>query len=317
MYTAFVATGIVSLWLGRKFFKGPYYNGNERLDGKTVVITGCNTGIGKETALDLSKRGARVVMACRNLDLANIAANDLKVKNPAANLSVCQLDLADLSSVRKCAQEIMEKEKRLDILINNAGVMVCPEMKTKDGFEMQIGVNHFGHFLFTNLLLKMIKASAPARIVTVSSYAHTQGKIDLEDINFEKKPYSRIGAYCQSKLANVLFSNELARRLKGTGVTCYSLHPGTVATDLPRHVNDMLGPLKYLFAAMGLYFIKTPESGAQTTIMCAVDESLAEESGQYYEDCHKSKPIQVANDEELANKFWKFSEEAVSLEIES
>ena len=161
--------------------------------------------------------------------------------------------MSSLKSIRECCKEINSKEKSIDILINNAGIMMCPEMKTEDGFEMQIGTNHFGHFLFTNLLLDKIKKSTPARIVTVSSIAHNEGHIDLDDIHFERRPYGILVAYQQSKLANILFSRELAKRLKGSGVTTYTLHPGVIDTDLFQHVEDKFGPLKSIIGFLGYY----------------------------------------------------------------
>lgn len=206
------------------------------------------------------------------------------------------------------------QEPIINVLINNAGVMMCDEMKTEDGFEMQIGTNHFGHFLFTNLLLDKIKQSGPgSRIVTVSSLAHERGTIDLADLNYEKRGYSRIKAYQQSKLANVLFSNELARRLEGTGVTSNSLHPGAVKTDLGRHVEAKFGPLKYLVYALLFLFIKTPKDGAQTSIYCAVDQSLEKVSGKYFSDCKEKVAQPLARDEKLAKDLWDLSEKAVGL----
>lgn len=263
-----------------QYFKGGVCTSKKSLKGKTVVITGCNTGIGRETALDMSRRGARVVMACRNLDLANKAAADLKRETSGA-FEVYKLDLASQKSIRQCAKEINEKEKQIDILINNAGIMMCPLMRTEDGFEMQTGTNHFGHFLFTNLLLDKIKASAPgARIVTLSSLAHESGKIDLDDINFEKRKYNTLTAYQQSKLANIHFTRELSKRLKGTGVNTYCLHPGVVRTELARHVEDLIGPLKHVMWPLLYPFSKSPVEGAQTSIYCAVDDGCANETGK-------------------------------------
>lgn len=307
-----VTTGAVGVFYLREYMKGGQCQSKARLDGKTVVVSGANTGIGKETALDLSRRGAKVVMACRNLDLANKTAAEIRA-NTNGSVAVYHLDLASLSSVRACAEEIQAKEDHVHVLINNAGVMMCDYGKTEDGFEMQIGTNHFGHFLFTHLLLDKLKASAPARIVNVSSRAHRGGTIDLEDMNFEKRPYSRIKAYSQSKLANVLFTKELARRLEGSGVTCYSLHPGVVMTELFRHIEEKVGPLKYLAYPLALVFMKTAADGAQTTIYCAVEETLAKESGKYYADCKETEPQPLANDQELAKQLWSLSEKAVKI----
>ena len=176
--------------------------------------------IGKETAKDLSKRGAKIVMACRNLELAEAAAKEVKEAGQG-QVSVMKLDLASLDSVRAFAQEYNAKEERLDVLINNAGVMLLPDKThTADGYEMTIGVNHLGHFLLTNLLLDKLRASKPSRIVNVSSLAHEKGKMDLTDLNYATKPWDSMGAYRQSKLANVLFSRQLEKLLPKVSTHC-------------------------------------------------------------------------------------------------
>lgn len=178
-----------------------------------MLITGANTGIGKETAIDLAKRGAKIIIACRDMEKAEAAVKEIIDKSDNQNVICKKLDLADIKSIREFAEGINRDEPNLNILINNAGVMVCPYGKTADGFEMQFGVNHLGHFLLTHLLLDLIKRSAPARIVTVSSMAHSWGVINLDDINSEKS-YGKSAAYSQSKLANVLFTHSLAKRLE-------------------------------------------------------------------------------------------------------
>ena len=187
-----------------------------RMDGKTVIVTGANTGIGKETALDLAKRGARVIMACRDLKKGETALNDIVEKTGSKNVVLKQLDLASLKSVRTFAKDINQNEPHLHVLINNAGVMMIPELtKTEDGFEMQMGVNHLGHFLLTNLVVDLLKKSTPSRIVVVSSMAHwfMTKEMKFDNINSEVS-YDKVEAYGQSKLANVLFVSELAKRLK-------------------------------------------------------------------------------------------------------
>uniref|UniRef100_A0A3B5A3R4 Retinol dehydrogenase 12-like n=1 Tax=Stegastes partitus TaxID=144197 RepID=A0A3B5A3R4_9TELE len=305
----------------------------EKLDGKTVLITGANTGIGKETAKDLAKRGAKIIIACRDMEKGQQALKEIKEYSGSDDLKCMKLDLSDTKSIREFAEAINRDEPKLNILINNAGVMVCPYGKTADGFEMQIGVNHMGHFLLTYLLLDLIKRSAPARIVTVSSVAHGWGSINLDDINSEKS-YDKIKAYSQSKLANVLFTRSLAKRLEGvlfpliavilsifgasgsihfisfhfyiflgTGVTTYSLHPGAVKTDLQRHVSGFL----YVVMMVTKPFFKNPAQGAQTSIYCAVEPSLANETGQYYSDCARTSPSSTAKDDNLAQKLWELS----------
>ncbi|VVC88656.1 unnamed protein product [Leptidea sinapis] len=199
------------------FFSGRCYS-TVKLIGKTAVITGCNTGIGKETALDFYKRGARVIMACRNLEKAEEAKSDIEkacIELPEkGNLVLQHCDLSSLKSVREFCQKILDTEPQVNILVNNAGIMMCPKGETEDGFEIQFGTNHLAHFLLTMLLLPRIIRSKPARIVTVSSRAHIRYNIKLDDLNFKQRPYNAAEAYSQSKLANVLFSNELARKLK-------------------------------------------------------------------------------------------------------
>ena len=191
--------------------------------------------------------------------------------------------------------------------------MACPKMKTKDGFEMQFGTNHLGHFLLTNLLMPLIKKAAPgARIVNVSSMAHMQGRMNFDDINYDNTPYDRFTAYAQSKLANILFTKELARKGEGSGVTCYALHPGVIATDLGRHLQDMNVVMRGIWRCFSP-FIKTPESGANTTIYCAVEESIAEHNGRYYSDCREKRPSAQAENMEDAKKLWELSEGLVKM----
>ena len=199
-----------------------------------MIITGANTGIGKETAIDIAQRGARVIIACRNADRAEAALQEIKRRSGSTNVVYYNLDLASLESVRTFAQCILKEEAGLDILINNAGVMRCPYQKTAEGYEMQFGVNHLGHFLLTSLLLDRLKKAPAARIVVVSSLGYKRGNINFDDINSEKD-YDPMVAYCQSKLANNLFTVALAKRLKDTHVTVNCLHPGIIWTELGRH----------------------------------------------------------------------------------
>ncbi|KAM6900802.1 retinol dehydrogenase 12, like [Xenentodon cancila] len=282
-----------------------------KLDGRTAVITGANTGIGKETAMDLAKRGARVIIACRDMDKAQVALKEIIESSGSDNIVCMKLDLADTKSIREFAEAIIKNEPTLNILINNAGVMVCPYGKTADGFEMQIGVNHIGHFLLTYLLLDLIKRSAPARIINVSSMAHAWGSINLEDINSEKS-YNKTKAYAQSKLANVLFTRSLAKRLEGSDVTTYSLHPGVVQTDLWRH----LGLLEQFFMKVASPFTKNSAQGAQTTIYCAVEPSLEKESGGYYSDCALADCSAAGKDDDVAQKLWELSCQLLSISWE-
>ncbi|XP_031439676.1 retinol dehydrogenase 12, like isoform X2 [Clupea harengus] len=241
-------------------------------------------------------------MACRDMERASTALKEVTEASGNQNVIIKKLDLSDTISIREFAELINKEEKQLNILINNAGVMVCPYGKTADGFEMQIGVNHMGHFLLTYLLLDLIKKSAPARIVTVSSMAHSWGTINLEDINSEKS-YDKKAAYSQSKLANVLFTRSLAMKLKGAGVTAYSLHPGVVQTDLWRHLNKAQQAVMWMVSP----FTKTSVQGAQTSIYCAVAPELATESGGYYSDCAPATCSTLGSDDTLAQRLWDLS----------
>ncbi|XP_063606922.1 retinol dehydrogenase 13-like [Penaeus indicus] len=311
--TCSVAGAGATLLALRAWLQGPSCRSKARLDGKTVVITGANTGIGKETARDLAKRGARVVMLCRDLDKARSAAEEIN-KETGSTVGVYHLDLASLESIRSTAAALRDTEPQIHVLINNAGVMMCPRWETKDGFEMQLGTNHLGHFLLTLLLLDQMKAAAPSRIVNVSSIAHTQGRMHWDDLHFTES-YDAKEAYCQSKLANVLFTRELGHRLKGTGVTTYSLHPGVVQTELGRHIHESVNSfIHWAFHFFGKFFFKTVVRGAQTTIYCAVDESLATQSGKYYSDCAEKRPHPNGVSDEDAKRLWDTSLQLVGLD---
>lgn len=264
---------------------------NTDLTGKTAIITGGNTGIGKETAKDFYKRGARVIIACRNIQKGQEAADDIikecENHEPRGEIKVHELDLNGLNNVRESAEKLLETESKIHLLINNAGVMVTQtsERYTKDGFEQHFGVNHLGHFLFTMILLPKILESAPARIVNVSSLAHTMSSINFKDLNFQKRTYRQIPAYGQSKLANVLFSRELAKRLQATGhgdVTTYSLHPGVISTELGRNFTYLFPGFTALWKMFSRWTLKTPQQGALTTIHCAVSEEAGKQTGLYY-----------------------------------
>lgn len=199
-------------------------------------------------------------------------------------------------------------EQRLDVLINNAGVVPNTRSTTLDGFEMQIGVNHMGHFLLTNLLLDVLKASAPSRIVNVSSSLHKRGTIKKDDLNTETTSYSTLSNYYQSKLANVLFTRSLSQRLAGTGVTANSLHPGAVRTEIARHLT-----WEMIFLVIIQFFYKSPEAGAQTQIRLAVDPELEKVTGKYFENCSESKESDKARDDEMAEWLWTTSEKWTKL----
>ncbi|XP_046887991.1 retinol dehydrogenase 13-like isoform X1 [Hypomesus transpacificus] len=286
------------------------------IKGKTVVITGANTGIGKETARELARRGGRVIMGCRDMEKCEDAAKEIRGKTLNPHVYAHHIDLASIKSIRQFAERIKHEEKRVDILINNAGVMRCPAGKTEDGFDVQFGVNHLGHFLLTNLLLDKLKESAPSRVINLASLAHIVGEIDFNDLNWEKKKFDTKRAYCQSKLANVLFTRELAKRLEGTGVTVNALHPGVVATDLGRHTG--LHQSQFSSSVLSPFFtllVKGPELGAQPSVYLAVAEELQGVSGRYYDVMTEKEPAPNSLDQEVSSRLWEASARLVGLEL--
>jgi len=318
---SFIVTpvGAALLYLLRLWMQGPTKGSDntKKLDGKTVVITGANTGIGKVTATDLAKRGAKVIICCRDKSRAEKAVEDIKKESSNENVTFALLDLASLDSVRKCADELNRTEDKVDYLINNAGVMMCPQWKTEDGFDMQMGTNHFGHFLFTELMLPLLEKSIQTghhpRIVIVSSMAHEMASngISFDDINFEKN-FSTMKAYGESKLANILHAKELAERLDGR-ISVYSLHPGVIATELTRHIANWLGPFKTPYNKIVEFIAKDPFHGAQTSLYCTLEDSIGHQSGLYYSDCDVKTPKKQGQDMEAAKKLRELSFNLVGL----
>ncbi|XP_042359215.1 retinol dehydrogenase 14b [Plectropomus leopardus] len=287
----------------------------DTMRGKTVIVTGANCGIGKALAGELLKLRARVIMACRDKRSAEEAAEDIKrqagPEQEQGEVVIKHLDLASLRSVRKFCQEMNEEESKIDVLINNAGLYQCPYTKTEDGFEMQLGVNHLGHFLLTHLLLDLLKTSAPSRIVVVSSKLYKYGHINFDDLNSENN-YNKAFCYSQSKLANLLFTLELARQLEGTGVTVNALTPGIVRTRLGRHVQIPL-LAKPLFYLASLVFFKSPLEGAQTPLYLACSPDVEGVSGKCFANCEEEELMTKATDEQAAKKLWDVSRRMVGL----
>ena len=315
-----VAVG-VSYQLLRIFIAGEVCTSKSTMTGKTVIITGANTGIGKETAVDLARRGATVIMACRDLKRSKIALDEIVKRTGSSNVILKYLDLASMKSIHEFAKYINKNVAKLHVLINNAGLISTPErQETEDGFEQTIAVNHLGHFLLTNLLLDLLKRSAPSRVVVVSSGAHhgflTSRSPFLFDNMQSKISYNNWKAYGQSKLANILFTRELARRLNGTGVTANSLHPGAVTTELGRHLGYSKIVQNVLLHVASLV-LKTSEEGAQTTIHLAVSEEVEGTSGKYFADCKEQEPAKTAQDDAAAAKLWHISAELVGLSKET
>jgi retinol dehydrogenase 12 len=277
------------------------------LDGKTFVITGANTGIGKVTALELAKRGAHVI--CANRSQAKSAPVIAEIVKLSGNDKVefVQIDLGDLASVRACAEQLLARKLPIHGLINNGGLAGSKGV-TKDGFEIQFGTNHLGHYLFTRLLLDRIKETGNARIVNVASRSHYQTKsIDWEVLRQKTRSFTAMREYAVSKLSNVLFTKELARRLEGTGVTTYAVHPGVVATDVWRRVPP---PFRWLIKR----FMITPEQGAEASLKCVASPELAKDTGKYYDvGGREVRPSRLADDVELAKTLWTRSAEWTGL----
>nr|XP_033487548.1 dehydrogenase/reductase SDR family member 13-like [Epinephelus lanceolatus] len=294
--------------------KGKRCTSKARLDGKTVIVTGSNTGIGKTTAIDLAKRGARVILACRSKQRGEAALEDIKRESGSNQVVLMQLDLGSLKSVRSFAENFLKSEPRLDILINNAGIYL--QGRTEDGLGMMFGVNHVGHFLLTNLLLDRLKECEPSRVVNVSSVAHCFGKIDFECLNTNKalglgtSVMEIFQVYSDSKLCNVLFTHELAKRLQGTKVTCYSLHPGAINSELARNTNSVV---QLVLTPLTAFFLKNTIQGSQTTLHCAVQEGIEHLNGRYFSNCTVREVYPKAKDDAMAKKLWELSERLCGL----
>jgi NAD(P)-dependent dehydrogenase (short-subunit alcohol dehydrogenase family) len=282
-------------------------------EGRIAIVTGANTGLGYETALALAKKQAHVVMACRNLDKATAAKERIIKIVPKARLEIIQLDLNSLDSVRVFAKDYASQYNSLDILINNAGLMIPPFKKTKDGFESQFGVNYLGHFLLTGLLLPLLEKTADSRVISLASIAHRKAKINFDNLNSEKK-YSRIDAYGQSKLACLMFAYEMDRRLKkeGSKVLSIAAHPGVSNTELSRYIPKILYFLLYPFFILVTH---PPHKGALPSLFAALHPEL--NGGEYigptgYNEM-KGKPGIVgsepqSHDKEVAKRLWEVSE---------
>ena len=296
----------------RRYMAGRLCRNAISLAGKTVVITGGNSGIGKATAFELAKREARVVLGCRDINSAESTTREIKRIVPAANVICKHLDLASLISVNNFAEEIKVQEDNVHILINNAGVGFCPCTSTEDGFEMQMGVNHLGHFYLTNLLLDKLKASTPSRILVVTSTLAKRGNINLNNLNISPSEYNKNAAYHNSKLANNLFCRELACRLKGTDVGVFAISPGVVFTNLMRHSPTWLTTLAYPLLWL---LMRSPTDGCQTIVHCATDEQLSNPkySGKFFRDCVEQEWDSKSLDDLVAKELWKISEKLVGL----
>ncbi len=280
------------------------------MQGKTVLITGANSGIGKETAVTLARAGATVVFTSRDPKKGEQAAADIRERS-GADVALMPLDLASFPSIRALADGFLQRYDELHVLINNAGLILTERAETEQGFESTFGVSHLGHFLLTQLLLDRVKASAPARIINVASRAHrfARGGLDFDDLQLTKS-YGGMQAYGRSKLANIYFTHELARRLEGSGVTVNAVHPGGVATGFARD-GDVRAPFSWLFT-LAKPFLRSPEKGAQTSIFLASSPELDGVTGKYFADSKEEQPTSVAQDDEAARRLWAASEQLIA-----
>ncbi|XP_048043943.1 dehydrogenase/reductase (SDR family) member 13 like 1 [Megalobrama amblycephala] len=311
LFFLFIVVLLVAYFIAHRIFvQRKTFTGTAKLHGKTVIVTGGNTGIGKATAAAMAMRGARVILACRSKQRGEEAARELRMETGNESVIFMQLDLASQKNIRSFAENFLKAESRLDLLINNAAL--ATPGRTEDGLGMILGVNHIGPFLLTNLLLERLKECAPSRVINVSSCGHDLGTIDFECINTHKRlalgssDGDLFRAYTHSKLCNVLFTHELAKRLEGTKVTCYSLHPGSVRSELGRDINEW--HTRIFKAFISKIWATDPVSGAQTTLYCALQEDIEHLSGRYFSDSQLVQVKPEARDDGIAKKLWDVSE---------
>lgn len=293
---------------------------NIDLSGQTIVVTGGSAGLGVETARVLAACGARIVSVVRDEAKGSAAAETIRQGIPSADIEIAVLDLFDLDSVRRGADDIAKRFPRIDRLINNAGVMACPLGRTAQGLDTQLGTNHLGHFVLTARLIPALLAGAPARIVNLSSAGHRMSPFRFDDPFFEKDDYNKWVAYGQAKTANVLFSVALDKRFKDRGIRSYAVHPGAIQTELGRHMdeNDLKDLMDQRKGRSPMIFKQVPQ-GAATTVWAATAPELDGRGGLYCEDCAVAEPIEDpsmdqgimswALDEEAAERLWALSEE--------
>jgi NAD(P)-dependent dehydrogenase (short-subunit alcohol dehydrogenase family) len=278
------------------------------MTGKTCMVTGANSGIGKVTATELARMGAHVVMVSRSRERGEAALAEIRRASSGAPVDLMLADLSSQASIRQLAAEFLAKYDALHVLVNNAGAVYTSRSVTVDGFETTFATNHLNYFLLTHLLLDRIKASAPARIVNVSSRAHARSTLDFDDLQFERG-YSAMRCYGQSKLANVLFSYELARRLDGTGVTANCLHPGVVRTGFGKNNSGALGAIvRGGMSVVGMFFIG-PEKGAETSVHLATSPDVEGVTGMYFARSKQTPSNSESHDREVARRLWEISEQ--------
>ena len=277
---------------------------SSEMKGKRVVVTGASRGIGRETALAIGRMGADISLVVRDEARGNTVAEEVRALG--AEVDVFVADLSSMADIRRMAEGLLEKHDRIDVLVNNAGALLMDRQVTKDGYEATFATNHLGYFLLTELLLDAVKKAPAGRIVNVASDAHHRGTIDFGDLMSEKG-YAGWRAYGASKLANILFTSELARRIEGTGVTANSLHPGVIASGFALNNKGIVGTLWKLMSP----FLMSSENGAKTTVFLATDASVAQVSGKYFSKCKQKTPSREARDASVATRLWEVSEKLV------
>lgn len=276
------------------------------LRGKTTIVTGANTGIGYQTAIDFAKRGAKVILACRDETKAREAVSEIIKETNNSNVVYKLVDLTSFTSVRKFANDINSSEERLDILVNNAGAGRLGNKLTEDGIAIVMQTNYFSHFLLTMLLVDLMKKH-PSRIVNVSAVGASAGKIDFKKLTSFT---TEANQYIVTKLCQILFTIEFARRYKNTNITAYSLHPGVIKTEIFRNLSPIF---RWFILFLIDTFFKTAREGAQTQIYCAIENGLEKYSGEHFHDCKMVKRYKSARDPSLAEKLWQESERIVKL----
>jgi NAD(P)-dependent dehydrogenase (short-subunit alcohol dehydrogenase family) len=272
------------------------------MHGKTVLITGANQGIGKASAEALGKMGAKLVLVCRSAEKAKAAIADIE-RAGAKDVELIVADMGSQTDVRRVAREFRAKHERLDVLMNNAGLLSTSRRETVDGIEETFGINHLGYFLLTNELLDVLKASGPSRIVNVASEAHRNARMNWDDLEM-KQGWSSFKAYGQSKLCNILFTRELAKRLEGTQVTANCLHPGVIASGF----GHTYGGVVSFVITLAKPFLITPEKGARTQVWLASSPEVAGVSGKYFDKCAEKRPNRAARDDASPARLWEISE---------
>lgn len=286
-----------------------YFKDKKRMDGKVILITGANGGIGKETARELAARGAKVIMACRNVDTGNEAKDDIVKSTGNNNIIVKKLDLSSQKSIREFAADLIKTEPKLNVLVHNAGTAEKKTQVTEDGIELTMATNHYGPFLLTHLLIDLLKKSGPSRIVVVASELYRFSTLNLNKLN-PVDAYVPLYLYYVSKYANICFTLELARKLEGTNITANCLHPGMVDSGIWRNVPFPLNiPTKLIVKGM----FKTPAQGCQTSVFLAVSDEVEGVSGKYFMDCKERGLSSGATEVSKARKLWEFSEKLANL----